>query len=52
MNKCKTCGKRIKENTKYNRKYCQGHSIFEVMDKQIDRDFIKITIIKRKEGVK
>ena len=27
--KCKQCGKLLKENTEGNKRYCQGHSIFE-----------------------
>ena len=31
--KCKTCNKPQKENIEGNKKYCQGHSIF---DKKLD----------------
>ncbi len=29
--KCEICGKPIKENTDGNKKYCQGHDLFEIM---------------------
>ena len=29
MTKCKKCGKRQKENTEGDTRYCQGHSILE-----------------------
>lgn len=28
--RCEICGKPIKENTEGNKRYCQGHSIWEV----------------------
>lgn len=32
MMKCPKCGKPIKENTEGDKRYCQGHSIFEEAD--------------------
>ncbi len=40
--KCEICGKPIKENTDGDKKYCQGHDLFEIMQvrnrEKIERD--------------